>query len=122
MARSTPTYWPSTSRHERGYGAQWDRTRARILERDHYQCQCPQCTEADARGERRLRATHVDHKISREKARALGWTTEQMEADDNLQAMNEDCHKRKTQEERGKTYTPKKVIGVDGFPLEGSAS
>ena len=105
--------WPTTSRHDRGYGSEWERTRKRILERDHNVCQCVHC-KAD---ERVRVATHVDHIVSRDKAKSLGWPTARTESDDNLQALNEECHNRKTQEERGRTYTPPQKIGLDGFPV-----
>lgn len=72
------------SRQSRGYGADWDRTRARILVRDGYRCQCEECKAAGLL----TPATDVDHRI----ARADGGS----EDDDNLQAMGHECHKRKT--------------------------
>ena len=50
------------SRHERGYGTEWDKLRKVILKRDGYLCQCNECKG----GELRLReATHVDHIVSK---------------------------------------------------------
>lgn len=72
------------SRHERGYGAEWDRLRKIVMERDQYLCKCAEC-----RAENRLRpATEVDHVVPK----AQGGT----DALDNLQAINRDCHRRKT--------------------------
>jgi 5-methylcytosine-specific restriction protein A len=83
------------------------------LKRDHYLCQCQHCR---AEGRTTL-ATEVDHVVSRAKAKALGWSEARTESDDNLQSINETCHRRKTQEERGKTFKEKEVIGLDGFPV-----
>jgi 5-methylcytosine-specific restriction protein A len=105
--------WPTTSRQSRGYGHEWERTRKRILKRDNHLCQCEHC-KADSLT--RL-ATEVDHITSKAKAQAMGWSKERIEADDNLQSINSDCHKRKTQEEQGKTLKPKVRIGLDGWPV-----
>lgn len=75
------------SRHERGYGADWDRLRALILKRDRYLCQCDECKRAI-----RVRpATEVDHRIPKSE----GGTDDPA----NLSAINVDCHKRKTARE-----------------------
>ena len=78
---------------QRGYGYEWQKTRARILSRDCGLCQIkgPKC---------RFIASEVDHKVSKANARALGWTAEQMEAESNLQAACGICHKAKTRSER----------------------
>lgn len=76
------------SRHERGYGTEWDKLRATILKRDRYLCQCEECREAN-----RIRpANEVDHIV----CKALG-------GDDNpsnLRAISHDCHVRKTARDR----------------------
>lgn len=81
------------SSHERGYGWDWRQRRARILSRDGGICQIkgPEC---------RFAAREVDHKVSKERARAMGWTDEQIEDDLNLQSACIPCHKAKTQAER----------------------
>lgn len=56
--------------------------------------------------------------MSKANARKMGWSEARIEADDNLQSLHPDCHKRKTQEEQGKTFRPKQRIGEDGFPIE----
>lgn len=56
-----------------------------ILERDNWLCQCHECKAAN----RLLEATEVDHI----KPKADGGTDDP----GNLQAINRDCHKRKTQ-------------------------
>ena len=86
--RSVPRKWGTTSRasrHARGYGTEWDHTRARILKRDKHLCQpCRQAGQTSA-------ATQVDHI----KPRARGGS----EADDNLQAICTACHLAKTARE-----------------------
>lgn len=47
----------------------------------------------------------------------MGWTQSQMDADDNLQAINTECHKVKTAQEMGRTLRPKVTIGLDGYPV-----
>ena len=73
------------SRHERGYGAQWQKARLVILARDLYLCQ-PCKTQG-----RTTPAKQVDHI----KPKASGGTDDH----DNLQAICEDCHKAKTARE-----------------------
>lgn len=99
------TNWPSTSRQSRGYGAEWDRTRLRILERDNYLCQCQHCK---AEGRTTL-ATEVDHV----KPRAQGGTDD----DSNLQAINGDCHKRKNVEDQGGAHVDKVRFDARGWPI-----
>jgi 5-methylcytosine-specific restriction protein A len=105
--------WSNESRHKRGYGSAWDKTRKRILARDCSLCQCPHCK---ASGAIRI-ATEVDHIISKAKAKEMKWTDERIDADSNLQAINSDCHKRKTQEEQGRKLRPKARISADGWPV-----
>jgi 5-methylcytosine-specific restriction protein A len=70
---------------QRGYDWAWRKKRVAVLKRDRYLCQCGDCNG------RRLPATEVDHVIPK----SLGGS------DDfhNLQALNVDCHKAKTQRE-----------------------
>jgi 5-methylcytosine-specific restriction endonuclease McrA len=35
--------WPTESRHKRGYGAEWDKVRKLVLERNEHLCQCRHC-------------------------------------------------------------------------------
>lgn len=107
--------WPSSG--PRTYGKAWEKVRAEVLKRDNYLCQCQHCKKE----KRTSLATEVDHIVSRAKAQALGWTPERTEHPDNLQAINHDCHKRKTTEENGGIPKPKVRIGLDGFPVRGSA-
>ena len=68
-------------------GRPWRRLRAAILLRDQYMCQCPECNGAG------LLAHEVDHIIPI----AKGGTDEPS----NLQAINRDCHKRKSAVDAG---------------------
>ncbi|TFF37431.1 HNH endonuclease [Pseudomonas sp. RIT623] len=66
-------------------GRPWRRLRDKVLKRDHYLCQCSECKRLG-----RLRgADEVDHIVPV----AMGGTDD----DGNLQAINHDCHKAKTQ-------------------------
>lgn len=73
------------SRHQRGYGATWDRTRKRILDRDENLCQ--PCLKV---GKTTL-GTQVDHITPK----AQGGT----DLDGNLQTICEACHRAKTSSE-----------------------
>lgn len=106
--------WGTTSRQSRGYGPKWTRTRLRILARDGGLCQCKEC---QASGVPEI-ASEVDHIVSKANAKKMGWSEQRIEADDNLQSLHPDCHKRKTVEETGKGFRPKRLIGEDGFPVE----
>lgn len=81
------------SRHERGYGTEWDKTRARIMARDCGLCQ--PCLPLGIVHE----AHHVDHKVSKAEWQRKHGTLAGVDADSNLQAINRDCHKLKTQAE-----------------------
>jgi 5-methylcytosine-specific restriction protein A len=73
------------SRQSRGYGAEWEVTRKRILSRDKGLCQ--PCLKA----KRYRPARQVDHKIPKFE----GGTDD----DDNLQSICKTCHAEKTQAE-----------------------
>jgi 5-methylcytosine-specific restriction protein A len=81
------------TRQERGYGAEWERTRERILLRDEGLCQV--CMQ---RGHFTL-ATAVDHIVGKAEARWRQWTAERTEADENLQSICDPCHEVKTEDE-----------------------
>ena len=73
------------SRQARGYGAQWDRLRARVLARDKRLClSCKELGIATP-------ATEVDHIIPKSQGGTDSIT--------NLQSICKDCHKVKTQRE-----------------------
>lgn len=78
---------------QRGYGYEWQQRRERILQRDCGLCQIKGRTC-------RVIATEVDHKISKAAAREARWTSDEIEAESNLQAACSPCHKAKTQAER----------------------
>lgn len=94
--------WSRTSRQSRGYGAEWDKIRARILRRDKHLCQ-----ECKRRGQIRT-GNHVDHI----KPKAKGGT----DADDNLQTLCRQHHDEKTLADRGGTV--RQAIGTDGWPID----
>lgn len=70
---------------QRGYDWKWRKLARQVLERDMHLCQCEDC-----KGER-LPATEVDHIVPK----SAGGTDEP----GNLQAINRDCHARKTRRE-----------------------
>lgn len=82
------SYKPGQSRHQRGYGSQWDVIRPRVLKRDKGLCQ--DCLKKGLARE----AKCVDHIV----AKAHGGT----DADENLQSLCWPCHKEKTAKERCK--------------------
>lgn len=73
------------TRQQRGYGAKWDKTRARILSRDNGLCQ--PCLKAG----QVTTARQVDHVVPK----AFGGS----EDDTNLQAICKPCHQAKTARE-----------------------
>lgn len=97
--------WHTTSRHARGYGADWDRIRARVLSRDKHLCQV--CLKAG----RYTLATEVDHI----QPRAQGGTDD----DDNLQAIDKACHAAKTADEAALAQgrRPRPRFDPDGRPI-----
>lgn len=79
------------TRHERGYGSEWDRKRQEILKRDNGLC-CP-CRRAA----RVTIGREVDHVVPK----ARGGTDD----DGNLQTICRACHKAKTAAEaRGRVW------------------
>jgi 5-methylcytosine-specific restriction protein A len=94
------------SRHERGYGSAWTKTRAIILARDKHLCQ--PC----ARKGMLTPARTVDHI----KPKAQGGT----DAPDNLEATCDDCHKAKTTKEghQAAGHRALRVVGADGYPVD----
>ena len=100
------------TRRERGYGPEWDRLRLQILERDEKTCQCQECKKSGI-----VRVAHeVDHIISKAIWRKRHGNEDGVNDPSNLQAINRDCHKRKTQIEQGRK--PKPTIGLDGWPTQ----
>lgn len=93
--------WPTTSRHSRGYGRDWDRLRQQVMVRDNRLCQ--PCL----RKQRVTPASEVDHVLSK----AKGGTDDMA----NLEATCSPCHKAKTITENGGRV--KTTIGADGWPI-----
>lgn len=106
--------WSKESRQSRGYDAEWQKVRKVVMERDGGLCQ--PCRKAGTLG---VLAHAVDHITSKAKAKKLGWDRKRTDHPSNLQAICEPCHKRKTAEEDGKAFTPKKLVkpGADGWPV-----
>lgn len=92
--------WPTTSRHERGYGRAWEKARKAALYRDKHLCQ--PCL----RNHRVTPATQVDHITPK----AKGGTDDM----DNLQSICGPCHLTKSLADEGKRV--KVETGVDGWP------
>lgn len=103
--------WPTTSRHKRGYGSEWIKTRERILKRDFGICQ--PCLKKGAMHA----GNEVDHIVSKAEGKRLRWPKSRIECDDNLQTICREAHKEKTAQEQGRTLKPKQTIGIDGFPI-----
>ena len=87
--------WEQTqrgSRHERGYGAEWERLRVRILMRDQYLCQpCMRAGRLTALvvGDRmHPRGAQVDHIVPK--------ANDGTDDPDNLEAICRTCHEAKT--------------------------
>ncbi|MFE3839401.1 HNH endonuclease [Pseudogemmobacter sonorensis] len=97
------------TRHQRGYGAAWDKLREIILCRDRRLCQ--QCLRAGKAGH----AHAVDHIIPKSK----GGTDDL----DNLEALCKRCHAEKTAHEGAEAQAAlreegRRRIGEDGWPIE----
>lgn len=93
------------TRHERGYGAAWDKLRQAIMSRDMHLCQ--PCKRED----KATPAREVDHITPK----AEGGTDDAA----NLQAICIPCHRAKTQAEgaRAQGRRVRRQIGVDGWPV-----
>ena len=95
------------SRHERGYGARWDRIRQEALKRDKHLCQ-----PCQTKG-RVTPAKEVDHIVPKSK----GGTDDL----DNLQSICVPCHRDKTDAEaaeaQGRTHRTKMEFDAAGFPI-----
>jgi len=96
--------WSKLSRQARGYGAQWERTRLLVLQRDSYLCQCRHCKAAG----RPTLATEVHHI----KSKAHGGSDDPS----NLASTSHDCHLKADAEAQGKTLNPKSGFDARGLP------
>ena len=99
--------WSTRSRHERGYGSAWVKTRDRIMVRDKHLCQ--PCL----RKGRPTPATAVDHI----KPKAKGG----IDDEDNLEATCAPCHAAKTTAEaaeaQGRSIRPRTTFDKQGNPI-----
>lgn len=107
---SKPWHHSGASRHERGYGSQWVKTRARIMGRDLHLCQVCLATAGRA-----TPATQCDHITPK----SQGGTDDH----DNLQAICDDCHATKTQAEaaaaQGHSIKPRATFDASGRVIWG---
>jgi len=102
--------WHKTSSSSRGYDYAWQKTRIRIKARDSELCQ--PCL----RKGRATQMTAIDHIISKAEGKKKGIPRSVIESDDNLECICTTCHERKTIEETGKSFEPRKATGLDGWP------
>ena len=98
--------WPTTSRHQRGYGAAWIKTRKRIVARDAGLCQ--PCLRMDP--PRTTLGTDVHHI----KAKADGGTDDP----GNLELVCNPCHERLSAEQQGRTLPKPCRVLLDGTIVE----
>lgn len=98
------------SRQSRGYGAEWEKIRKLVIERDKGLCQ--PCLRED----RVTAYRDVDHVVPKAEAARRGWSEAKMNDPANLQCICLECHKAKTARENGGVYRPKPRIGLDGCP------
>lgn len=99
------------SRHDRGYGAAWVKTRERILTRDYWLCQaCLSTGKLTALGVKRW-----DHAVDHITPKSKGGSDD----DDNLQSLCRECHWHKTEAEAAEAQGRRQRvnIGPDGWPL-----
>lgn len=95
------------SRHSRGYGSVWARTRKLVLKRDNYLCQ-----ECMRQGKLTpLCVTPYDHAVDHRTPKAQGGTDNM----GNLQSLCTPCHHEKTARDEG--WNRAATIGTDGWPL-----
>ena len=87
------------SASERGYGSGWRKIRDWVMRRDAGLCQ--PCSKLGAIS----LAREVDHIVSKAQAKRLGWTEQQMDARENLQAICSTCHAVKTAREAQGLFT-----------------
>lgn len=105
--------WSNESRQSRGYGAEWEKVRVRVIERAKGMC------EVCAKQGRVAQGRDVDHVVSKARAKVLGWSQKKVDNLQNLQLLCHLCHRKKTANENGRTYhEPRPAIGVDGWPIE----
>ena len=96
------------TRQSRGYGVEWERTRARILARDAGLCQ------PSLRAGLYVAATEVDHIVSKARRGT--------DADGNLQAISRAVHRAKTQAEAAGRVWDEAAYFRDQAQLAGAAA
>ncbi len=83
----------------RGYDYAWQKIREWVMQRDRGLCQpCLKLGAVSA-------AQEVDHIVPKAQAKRLGWTREQVDARENLQAICKACHAVKTARESRGLFT-----------------
>lgn len=87
------------SARARGYDYAWQKIRAWVMQRDAGLCQS--CLKLGAVSP----AQEVDHIVPKVQAKRLGWSREQMDARENLQAICKACHALKTARESRGLFT-----------------
>lgn len=97
--------WPTTSRHQRGYGTAHDKMRALLIRT------VITCEECDRQG-RSTPGTIADHIVPL----AKGGTG----ARSNYQLLCKTCSDEKTLADKGQTARPKGGVGLDGRPTDAS--
>jgi 5-methylcytosine-specific restriction protein A len=104
--------WGTKSRQERGYGKEWTALRKKVIERDKGLCQICLPKGIVHPGK------DVDHKVSKARAKQLGWTKSQTDSMGNLWYICREEHLKKTEEEQSKKkHAPRPTIGPDGWPI-----
>lgn len=104
-----PRKWDGKgSRHSRGYGSAWDRTRKQVLKRDNYLCQ-----ECMRQGKLTpLMVKPYDHAVDHIISKANGGTDDMS----NLESLCANpCHAAKTARDEG--WKQARRVGPDGYPL-----
>lgn len=96
--------WHRTSRHARGYGAAWEKTRKRVLERDLGLCQA--CMRKG-----QVRVGNECHHI---RPKAQGGT----DADENLETLCHDCHEEADAIAAGRTTKKRYRVALDGTIID----
>lgn len=95
------------SRHARGYGSAWDRTRKQVLKRDNYLCQ--ECMKQGKLTPLMVRPH--DHAVDHIRSKANGGGDEM----ENLQSLCVPHHQEKTARDEG--WNRARTVGQDGWPI-----
>jgi len=108
LSKGNAMAWHRSSRHDRGYDANWVKLRKLVLQWDKHLCQ--PCKRAG----RVTQATEVDHITPK----SCGGD----DSADNLQSICRECHKTKTQDEAAEAQGRKPRLSFDanGYPVWGN--